>query len=48
MFYIRRLWDRFLHPDGTAIPVDWVKPAPPSSKEWKKYLGNSAAAGNKN
>jgi len=27
-----------LHPDGTTIPMGWVEPVEPSSKEWEKFL----------
>ena len=34
----RRLWDQYLHPDGTTLPYGWVEPVAPSNEEWKKYL----------
>ncbi|KAJ7994767.1 hypothetical protein DPEC_G00252890 [Dallia pectoralis] len=42
LIQIRREWDQYLvsvdHPDGTAVPQDWVLPEPPTDEVWATAL----------
>ncbi|XP_063045639.1 programmed cell death protein 7 [Engraulis encrasicolus] len=35
---IRREWDQFLTPDGSAVPQAWVLPEPPADEAWATAL----------
>ncbi|XP_011298737.1 programmed cell death protein 7-like [Fopius arisanus] len=39
----RIAWDRFVHRDGTRIPLEWVMPESPSSGIWQKCLKEKTA-----
>ncbi|XP_010875653.2 programmed cell death protein 7 [Esox lucius] len=49
LIQIRREWDQYLvpvdHPDGTAIPQDWVIPEPPTDEVWATALDQGDSFG---
>lgn len=37
---IRKSWDTFLRPSGSAIPLGWVVPPDTPNDNWNQYLKN--------